>query len=157
MFFESQWNCLIPMNSAIMLIVANYTIITVLSFVVLSEHKVNSLKYLNSNTQSNILFPLTLVLFFLNLAGIPPLPGFFIKLNLLTFIINQANIVTITILVIVNFTVFYLYIQFYKNINTFAKVRRFNVKGEVYSWTGVLLLTLLSFYPLYHLLTIFVL
>lgn len=143
--------------SGILLILSNYTLLTILSFIIFNGFKVLNLSSTTSNNHGHVVYALFSLLFFLNLAGIPPLPGFFIKINFLLNLIKYINIYLVIILIITNFTIFYFYIQFYKTITNYSKVRLVNITRTQALPTLLFLAIVVNFYPLYNLIVLFIL
>lgn len=144
------FNSMFLWETSTILILLNYIILTVNIFLIFSILTTQSFKSSFFNNNQHSIFSWFILLFFLNLAGVPPLPGFFIKLNLLIPMLGHINIFLITILIVINFTIFYLYIQLYKNIQNYGKVKYCNIP----SWIvyGVLISLCLNIfaYPLYN-------
>jgi len=149
-------NYLISTYSSILLVLSNYILVSVLTFLCLYKLKSFTLKT-NLGSTSMTIIGLFNVLFFLNLAGVPPLPGFFIKLNLLFNFIECINIYLILIVLVANFTIFYFYVQFYKNVYSYSSLRNGNVNIKLtVSYLSVALLVLLNFYPVYSVISLFI-
>jgi NADH:ubiquinone oxidoreductase subunit 2 (subunit N) len=141
--------------TSILLLISNYIFITTVSFLIFNGLQLVNLN--NSTTNSNISLIIIIfnILFFLNLAGVPPLPGFFIKLTFLINLIKYINIYLIIILIIINFTIFYFYIQFYKTIQNYSKIRKINLNSKLIKTCLVAVFILINFYPLYNLVLLF--
>lgn len=155
MFLLNHLQFLVPKYTSMVLIIANYSIITTLSFLVFSFLQVSNLYNSNSNANKLSTFTLFNLFFFLNLAGIPPFPGFFIKISFLLNILQNINLHLVIILIIINFTIFYFYIQFYKNIEVYSKTKKVNNLRTTISLTVVTIYVLINFYPLYNILILF--
>jgi NADH:ubiquinone oxidoreductase subunit 2 (subunit N) len=147
---------LIPYYSPLMLIVLTYISTTVLMFMVFNVLNSFTLKSTTNTSYGTVLFFLLNIIFFLNLAGLPPLPGFFIKLNLLLYILSNFNLLLIIILIIINFTIFYFYIQFYKTIKNYGKIKFININRRSTTLVVFSLTVVLLCYPLYNMLTIII-
>lgn len=150
-------DCLATQYSGILLILSNYTILTVLSFIVFNGLKVLNLNATTSNNNGHLIYVLFSLFFFLNLAGIPPLPGFFIKINFLLNLVKYINLYLVIILIITNFTIFYFYIQFYKTVSNYSKIRVTNIDYTQSIPTLIVLVVMVNFYPLYNLMVFFIL
>lgn len=92
-------------------------------------------------------YRLLLIILLLNLAGVPPLPGFFIKVKILQFILIKTNYWVVSIITIINFYIFYFYI---KNIKfSFNKlVISSNIPG-VWGWGAAALIWFYTTFILY--------
>jgi NADH:ubiquinone oxidoreductase subunit 2 (subunit N) len=142
--------------SSLGLLLSNYMVLTAASVIIFSAFRWLTLKNIDNSNNEYVAAKLFTVLFFLNLAGIPPLPGFFIKLNLLLFLINYINIYTAIIIILFNFTIFYFYIQFYKNTIVYTRNKTQNLRINIINII-ITLLILLNFIPIHNLLTLFIL
>lgn len=157
MFVLNYLPVLISKYSSILLIISNYSFFTTISFLLFSAFQSINLHHSNSNANKLSVIGLFNLFFFLNLAGIPPFPGFFIKLNLLMSLIKYINIYLIIILIIINFTIFYFYIQFYKNIEIYVQTKKTNNSPNALFLSLVGIYLLINFYPLYNLCAVFLL
>lgn len=92
-----------------------YLIPLVLFYFSLSE-STNSLSGLTKLANKDILQKVTILFFILNLAGIPPLPGFFIKLNIFLIISKKINISMVLLFTVINFIIFFFYIKNYRKL-----------------------------------------
>ena len=129
----------------ILILISIYLVTTATGFVVLYKLQYQNLK--SNTTDTNLITKLSITILFLNLAGVPPLPGFFIKFYLLLFFLKKSNFIINIILVTVNFTIFYLYIQFYKYIQVYTKARGLNIPATVLMFSLFFFILTLNFYP----------
>jgi len=81
------------------------------------NHKITTLAGFLKLTNQSVLFKIFIYLFILNLCGVPPLPGFFIKLSLIKYLSFYQNILITLILILYNFIIFYFFL---KNIKFFS-------------------------------------
>lgn len=156
MFTLSYFPIFLSKYTNLLLIISNYSVITTISFLLFSSFQLINLANSSSNANKLSVLILFNLFFFLNLAGIPPFPGFFIKLNLLVSLLKYINIYLIIILIIINFTIFYFYIQFYKNIEVYAKTKKFNNSKLALSLSVIAVYILINFYPIYNLGLLFI-
>lgn len=156
MFTLSYFPIFLSKYTNLLLIISNYSVITTISFLLFSSFQLINLANSSSNANKLSVLILFNLFFFLNLAGIPPFPGFFIKLNLLVSLLKYINIYLIIILIIINFTIFYFYIQFYKNIEVYAKTKKFNNSRLALSLSVIAVYILINFYPIYNLGLLFI-
>ena len=85
--------------------------------------------YIKKYTNYNILFSNL----FLCLSGLPPVGLFFIKFNLLNYIINQSHIATI-------FVVYFVFL-----LNMFFYLQLFNFKNNKYSTSSIVTSTIFKY------------
>ena len=135
-------------NSTILILII-YIMTSIIGFFIFYKLKVSSLKSLPVAQKKNFFLKFSLVIFFLNLSGVPPLPGFFIKINFLFFFLKKTNLIISGILLIINFAIFYLYIQFFKYVYTYTKAKFINTTCLVIRTNTLNLFILLNFYPIY--------
>lgn len=156
MFTLNYFPLFLTKYTNIILIISNYSLITTLSFILFSSFQLINLHNSNSNANKLSVLILFNLFFFLNLAGIPPFPGFFIKFNLLVSLLKYINIYLIIILIIINFTIFYFYIQFYKNIEIYTQTKKSNNSSMSFTLAIIGVFILINFYPVYNLLMLFI-
>lgn len=144
----------LPLFLSVNTIIYNYILLSAVGFFVFILLQNQSLKNLGSTSSNNFSVIIFCTIFFLNLAGLPPLPGFFIKLNFLLLILTNIKIINIIILILVNFTIFYFYIQFYKYVYTYGKAKKQNYQKSILYWVNFGLLLTLNYYPVHNLLTL---
>lgn len=96
------------------------------------------------------------LIFFLNLAGVPPLPGFFIKIIIFKFVLKKFKIITILMLIIGNFTIFYLYLLNVKNIQTYTKLKPIILTQKSAFWVSATILLFILALPIYNLLLLLI-
>jgi NADH:ubiquinone oxidoreductase subunit 2 (subunit N) len=92
-----------------------YIIPLIMFYLLISESQL-TLQSLHTPNKSNYLTKMAVLFFLINLAGLPPLPGFFIKLNLFLIFLNYTNIISAIFFVVLNFIVFFFYIKSYRNL-----------------------------------------
>lgn len=155
MFYLSSLLYTTPAMLSTVITILIYTTLTGLSFIIFNYFNTASL--INPQSNNNQILTLTLfnLLFLLNLAGIPPLPGFFIKINLLVNIINYINIYLTIIIIFANFTIFYFYIKFYKTLYSYSKLKNINISKNILTSGLIFILIIGNFYPIYNVLTLF--
>lgn len=141
--------------TSIILLISNYVFITTVSFLIFNGLQLLNLNNSTSNSNTSLIIIVFNILFFLNLAGVPPLPGFFIKITFLLNLIKYINIYLIIILIIINFTIFYFYIQFYKSIQNYSKIRMINLDANLVKLCLLAVFILINFYPLYNFFLLF--
>lgn len=109
-------------NYTIYVIILLYLIPTTIFFLIMDDDSISSLSNL-SRYSGKTITKTVVILFFLNLAGLPPLPGFFLKLNLFVFFFKKCNLWVSLILVLFNYTSFYLYVSSLKSTFSGKKTR----------------------------------
>ena len=71
---------------------------------------------LPKNNKKLFILKVASVLFISNLAGLPMLPGFFVKLNLFILLLSSTNLVISSLFVVLNFIIFFFYIKAYRKL-----------------------------------------
>ena len=151
MFVFINTNFFLLKYISILILISNYIFLSMFSFIIFQKLKIINLNNSSSNNKEHFFIILFNLIFFLNLAGVPPLPGFFIKINFLFNILNYINIYLLFIILIINFTIYYFYIQFYKFIWNYSKIKNININSKIILPTIIILCLFINFYPIYNL------
>lgn len=136
-------------NYTYLIIIYLYILPTLFTFLIINDlrlKKLNNINHLSGNFFKNLFF----LIFLLNLAGLPPLPGFFLKLYLLNLFLKKINLITIVFLIVINFVAFYLYIRNYKNLTFIKKYFYFLYFSEKQYLLIVLFIFFMLFYFLFN-------
>lgn len=141
----------ISVNQTLTYIYLNMVIycIPLIFFYLYLDNSETSLVILSKNNKKLFLVKLALLLFIVNLAGLPPLPGFFIKLNLFLILSNCTNLIVSLMFVVLNFVIFFFYVKSYKRL-VYSKNKLNKLNTPLKNRLILLVLLYVVFFPLMY-------
>lgn len=126
-------------NEILLLYLIQYTLTTILLlylFTSIDKNNKGLLKFLQTNNY--ITFSLTIL--FISLSGIPPLYGFFAKLEIINILMNLDNYLLIIIVIVTSVLSTFYYLRIISIINLNSSDTNYNSNGLILSLGTILLI-----------------